>query len=251
MKQLLFTYIIYSLSVLQAGVIDHSIYDQLLRKHVNSLGQVHYHGFKTDEEKLDKYLTLLAKVKNDSVSNSGLKALYINAYNAFTIKLILNHLGSIKSIRDIDNPWDSEVWTIAGETMSLNEIEHRILREKLKEPRIHFAIVCASVGCPKLWNHAYTADRIDQQLNDAAKRFIHSEKFVKLEVQKGWFGKTKIVLRISRIFDWFKKDFINDAGSVPEFILNYAPEVMRKRISANLNQVEIEYLDYDWSLNDQ
>lgn len=216
---------------------DHSLFNSLLNKHVKE-GNVDYQGFILDSGVLDNYLTLLGTASVIHFSREEKLAFYINAYNAFTIKLIIQNWGKIKSIKEINKPWEKKAWFVAGSLLSLNDIEHTILRGQLQEPRIHFAIVCASIGCPQLSSRAYTAKNIDLELDDAAKRFMQSSKYVRLEGSK---------LYLSKIFQWFSSDFERNQGSVTKFVTNYVTEEMRAKILSK--KVMIRYLDYDWNLN--
>lgn len=141
----------------------HQLWDGLLQKNVSNYGVVDYKQFKKDYKKLRDYIEKLSLIRADNNfmarSKSEKLAYWINAYNALTIDLILRHY-PVKSIKDINNPWKQRLWTLGGTPIDLDEIEHQILR-KMNEPRIHFAIVCASVSCPKLQNQAYTASNIE------------------------------------------------------------------------------------------
>ena len=157
MKELTFSFIILFVMcfVLTAGGTPglHATWDKLLHKYVKD-GRVDYNGFSRDIKVLDGYLEKLEKEDTSGYSPEEKLAFWINAYNAFTVKLILNHY-PIKSIRKISNPWGQRIWKAAGQILSLDYIEHKILRREFKEPRIHFAIVCASIGCPDLQNAAF------------------------------------------------------------------------------------------------
>jgi len=164
--------------------------------------------------------------------------------------LILRHLGSIKSIRDISKPWDTKEWQLAGETLSLNEVEHKKLREELREPRIHFSIVCASIGCPDLAGRAYTAGNIDAELDAAARTFMRSRKHVRTITSSGLLGGTTYTLELSRIFKWLKGDF-TDGGkaAVSDFVVKYTDQTTTVFIKEHGGRLKISYLDYDWDLN--
>ncbi|MEO8734069.1 MAG: DUF547 domain-containing protein, partial [Flavobacteriales bacterium] len=159
------------------------------------------------------------------------KAFWINAYNAFTVKLIVDHPG-VKSIKDITDPWKTAFISIGGQKMDLDHIENVELRENLTDPRIHFAIVCASRSCPMLWDHAYTASGLDKQLDAAAKRFINDPTRNSITAKS---------VRISKVFDWFNGDFTKGQTLIA-FIDRYAAQPIPA-------DAVISYLDYDWSLN--
>ena len=173
--------------------------------------------------------------------------LFLNAYNAFTLKLILNNYGKIKSITELDKPWDKEKWNVAGDMLSLNEIEHERLRKDFSEPRIHFAIVCASIGCPDLWEHAYSEDEIYSELNKATKKFVKSPKHVLIKSTDDGH-----VLYINQIFNWFGEDFKTDKYvSVLGFIEKHANKDTKEFIEQHGSELTVKYLEYDWNLNEK
>ena len=217
----------------QTHKVDHSIWDQLLKNYVADNGKVNYKGFKQDAKLLNDYIDYLAtKIPSENWSKQEKLAYFINVYNANTIKLIIDNYPT-KSIKDIKNPWSKNRIKIGEEDFSLEDIEHKILR-KMNEPRIHFAINCASASCPKLLNMAYTADNIETLLEKATKDFISD------------FDKNKISkenVQLSKIFDWYKKDFTKN-GSLIDYINQYS----KVKIDSD---AKIFYLEYDWNLNEQ
>ena len=219
---------------------DHSIYAALLEKYVKK-GQVDYRGFKTEEEKLDQYLKLLEKTDSDNLSGNEQFAFYINAYNAWTIKLILSGYPGVKSIKDLGNifksPWKKKICRIDGEVITLDDIEHKILRPRFKDPRVHFAINCAALSCPPLISEPYRGDTLNRQLDHSARAFINNPQRNYLEDN---------TLYISKIFKWFPEDFKND---VIGFLIKYAKEDLKKELESKRSKIKIKYLDYDWSLN--
>ncbi len=211
--------------------VDHTLWNTLLSKYVTKKGHVNYEGFKTDEDKLQDYLNVLkTHAPSESWTKNEKLAYWINAYNAFTVKLILDNY-PVKSIKDIKNPWDQEFIVIANKTYSLGDIEHKILR-KMDEPRIHFAINCASYSCPNLLNQAYIAETLEAQLDVAAHRFVN-------DTSKNTISKDAV--EISKIFDWFSSDF-KSYGSIIDFLNNYST------IKINKN-AKVKYKDYNWNLN--
>jgi hypothetical protein len=218
---------------------DHSIYRALLKKHVGS-GVVDYQGFKQEEDKLDQYLKILDETDIEALASEEQLALYINAYNAYTIKLILNHY-PVSSIKDVGGwlktPWKIRFCRVGGKTLTLDEIEHDILRPRFKDPRVHFAVNCASKSCPPLISEPYEGPILNQQLDSNARNFINNPKENRLE------GNT---LYVSKIFKWFEDDF---KGDVIGFFLTYAGGDLKDRLLARKDHVKIKYLDYDWSLN--
>lgn len=213
-----------------------SIFSNLLEKHVSTEGFVNYDAFKADEAQLDNYLSHLESTTPDnSWSENQLKAFWINAYNAYTIKLILENY-PLKSIMDIKKDgktaWKIPFAKVGGETYTLDEIEHTILRKKYFDPRIHVGVNCASISCPKILNKAFTAVNIDSELEELMKEFVNDSSRNKL-------GKKKV--QISSIFDWFKDDFTKN-GSVIDYLNKYANTAINPK-------AKISYLKYDWRLN--
>lgn len=212
-------------------VLDHSVWNNLLQKHVSKNGMVDYKGFKSDRAKLDNYLKMLSSQEpTKDWSNNELLAYYINLYNAYTVDLILRNY-PVKSIKDISSPWTKEFIKVGDTEISLGGIENSILR-KMNEPRIHFAINCASISCPKLLNEAYTAAEIEEQLERVTREFINSDKN---EISEN-------SAKLSSIFDWYKKDFKED-GSVIDYINKYSETRIKPGAS-------ISYKEYDWNLNE-
>lgn len=225
---------------LAAGQVDNRMYASLLKEHV-SKSRVNYDGFKKDEPVLDDYLALLGDIDVKSLSKNDLFAFYINAYNAFTIKLILTKYPKINSIKEVgsffSNPWNKEFISLKGKTVSLDYIEHKILRPQFKDPRVHFAINCASRSCPQLRNEPFEGDTLENQLDDQARIFINDTKhnFIKDNT-----------FYISKIFKWFKEDFSDNPLM---FIRRYASRDLTLRLNTPGQEIKISYLDYDWSLN--
>ena len=221
-------------------VVDHSIYGELLRKHVKN-GFVNYQGFKNEEGKLDSYLKVLETADTKKLSRNEQFAFYINAYNAWTIKLILSDYPGVESIKDLGSilksPWKKELCRIDGDVITLDHIEHRILRPRFEDPRVHFAVNCASKSCPPLISEPYLGNTLDQQLDDSVRGFINDAKHNRFE------GDT---LYASKIFKWFAEDF---SGDIYGFFLKYAEKDLKRDLGAEKDSVKIKYLDYDWSLN--
>lgn len=215
-----------------AEAFDHSIFNNLLHKHVSKQGNVNYKGFKSDRTALRNYISSLGEnMPNESWTKEDKLAYWINAYNALTIDLILRN-PSVKSIKDIKDPWDRRLWKLGDKWYNLNQIEHDILR-KMNEPRIHFAIVCASVSCPKLQNTAFTSSDLDTQLTNATKEFLSDSS-------KNDLSKNSI--KLSKIFKWFGKDFKQNQSLV-DFLNKYSDIDISQNASKS-------YMDYNWNLND-
>ena len=222
------------------STLDHNLYATLLEKYVKQ-GQVDYRGFKTDEAKLDQYLKVLEKTDSAKLAPNDQFAFYINAYNAWTIKLILNGYPGIKSIKDLGSflksPWKKKICRLDGDIITLDDIEHSILRPRFKDPRVHFAINCAAFSCPPLIAEPYRGSTLDRQLDDSAKNFINNPQSNFLK------GDT---LYVSKIFKWFAEDFNND---IIGFFSKYAEKELKKELEAKGDQIKINYLHYDWFLN--
>jgi hypothetical protein len=220
--------------------VSHGLFSELLHQYVAD-GKVNYAGFKSEEAKLDRYLDRLQKVDPNALSRNEQFAFYINVYNAWTIKLILTKYPGIDSIKELGvfntGPWKKQVVRLNGETVSLDHIEHDILRPRFKDPRVHFAINCAALSCPPLRSEPFVAEKLDQQLDDATRAFINNPASYRLE------GRN---LHVSRIFKWFSEDFNDDPLS---FYLKYANPELKNKLENSPGKINIEYLEYDWSLN--
>lgn len=221
---------------------DHEVWDELLQKHIDEKGFVKYNGFISDSLQLNLYLDQLQKHPPDKQSwtTEEQLAYWINAYNAFTIKLIIDNypLESIKDIGSgiqipfVSSPWDIKFIKIGGKKLDLNNIEHSILRKEFDEPRIHFAVNCASFSCPKLRGEAFVASKLDMQLDEQARDFIN-------DLERNAISKDQV--QVSKIFSWFKGDFTK-AGSLREYLNQYSRVKIREK-------TKIKFMDYDWSLN--
>ena len=209
----------------------HQIWNELLEKNVYK-GNVNYKGFVSEKDKLQKYLDALSKeAPKRNWSKDEKLAYWINAYNAFTIKLIIDNYPT-KSIKDlggaiykVNTPWDIKFIEIEGKKYDLNNIEHNILRKEFDEPRIHFAINCASVSCPNLRNEAYVANKLEKQLEEQTYSFINDSSKNKITSEKA---------ELSKIFSWFKGDFTKN-GSLEDFINKYAKvKITSQKISLRI-----------------
>ncbi len=212
--------------------LNHSTWNLLLKKYVSDQGKVDYLGFKKDLTELNAYLEWLSNsIPLETWSKDQKMAFWINAYNALTIQLIVDRY-PISSIKDIFNPWNIKVITIANKSLSLNNIEHDILR-KMGDPRIHFGIVCASISCPKLQNEAFSTQNINRLLNKASKEFL-------ADTTKN--NITTNSVELSKIFKWFAKDFKQE-GSLIDFLNRYSDITIA-------SDSKISFKDYNWGLND-
>jgi len=233
-----------SMITLTAAPVDHSIFDRLLKKHVNEKGLVNYKAFKSDEKELKKYLDMISSnPPTDKWSKNDQMAYWINAYNAFTIQLILKYypVASIKDIGSkiqipfVNTPWASKFFKIGGEEMSLDNIEHGILRKKFDEPRIHFGLVCAARSCPRLRNEVYEGSRLIAQLDDQGTDFLNNPAKNAITPKKA---------SLSKYFDWYKGDWNDHNKSVEYWVNQYSKTKINK-------DTQISFLDYNWALNEQ
>ncbi len=238
---LIINYLLVTLITFAQQAPPHQQWDRLLNKHVNSSGMVNYKGFQKDKAALDAYLKILSdNAPQSGWSENDQKAYWINAYNAFTVSLILQKY-PVKSIKDIagkiykiNTPWDIKFINIGGKKYDLNNIEHGILRKKYDDARIHFALVCASISCPKLQQSAYTGSALNAQLDAAGKEFLNDNSKNKITTGKA---------QLSKYFSWYKGDFKQN-GSLVDFINKYSTTKIN-------SSTKIDYLDYDWNLNEQ
>jgi len=219
----------------------HSEWTQLLSKYVHE-GKVNYQGFLEEKALLEQYLSELASPTQQEFrrwSKEEQLAFWINAYNAFTVKTILDHY-PLPSIKKIPGVWDRFAFNAAGQRVTLNQIEHFILRAEFKEPRIHMAIVCASRGCPPLRNEAYMASRLNGQLDDNAVQFFK-------DLLKAQWNPKKDTLMLSPIFSWFHEDF-GSPRDLLLFVKKYLPTEIAHQIEEE--KTHVRWLSYDWSLNE-
>ncbi|HHH50600.1 MAG TPA: DUF547 domain-containing protein [Saprospiraceae bacterium] len=211
---------------------SHSSWDALLKKNVTSSGKVNYKGFKADLPKLRAYLKLLAKnpVQADWSKNKKM-AYWINAYNAYTVKLILDNYPTA-SITKLEGgkPWDKKWIKLNGKTYSLNNIENDILRPQFKDARIHFAVNCAAKSCPPILNRAWTVNNLNSNFEKRAKQFINDTKYNQIAADK---------IKVSKIFEWYASDFGN--------LINFLNKYSNTKINSD---AKVEYLDYNWNLNE-
>lgn len=220
---------------------DHAPFDKLLKEFVDERGLVDYAGLKKRSDALDAYLQTIADAKADSLTGDEYLAFLINAYNAYTLKLIIQHY-PIDSIRSIDEPWKGPEWNVAGKMLTLDALEHEQIRVQFDEPRIHFALVCAAIGCPILRREAYTAEKLEAQLADQM-RYSHTHD--------RWFrfDAANDVVHLTKLYDWYGGDFLKHADSVLAYVARYSPELKKRLERKGLPR--IEWIEYDWSLNDQ
>jgi hypothetical protein len=239
---------------------DHSVFDALLKKHVlliegGKATKVNYANFAKDRAQLKSYLDALSKVsaadykgwpKNEQL------AFLINAYNAYTIELILTKYPDLKSIKELgstlSSPWKKKFFTLLGEEKHLDDIEHGMIRAEgvFNEPRIHFVVNCASIGCPALRNEAITADKLEAQLEDSTKKFLSDRSRNRMNGD---------AVQLSKIFDWYGKDFSRGwkgYNSLNQFLAKYANSLADNPADQSTlasGKLKTTFLDYDWALN--
>lgn len=228
----------------------HQSFTDLLKKYVIN-GLVDYKNLKNDNQ-LDNYLSQLSDTNPDKLNRNEKLAFWINAYNAFTLKVVSDNY-PINSITDLHTGgkiigyligktvWDKQFITINNKKYALNDIEHKILR-KMNEPRIHFAVVCASISCPELRAEAFEADKIEAQLQEQTAKFLNDKT-------RNHYDLKNREAYISEIFNWFGEDFGKSDENILKFIANYVPENISKDIKSNLSNWSISFNDYDWDLN--
>ena len=230
-----------------AAGFDHSRFDQVLKTYVNNQGLVDYNGIAGDQS-FKMYMESLKSAQLDSMSRDGQLAFWINAYNAITIDKVIKWKPK-KSARETFVPgvWTSTKFfttrehTVAGKSLSQDDIEHEILRKHFKDPRIHFAIICASSSCPRLPRFAYTDENVQAKLEEETRKYVNSDRGTQIDSAKN-------TLYLSKLFDWFSGDFESKAGSVLDFLKRYLNEKTLAFLEENPN---IKYIHYDWSLNAQ
>lgn len=240
------------LFLLPAFASDYSSWQKFLNLYLKD-GLVNYSAVQANSDLFNNVISQLENLKKEEYDRwpqDEKKAFWINAYNIEAIKLVLDHyplkrsLGlqalryPANSIQQIPDVWNQAVLTILGKKVSLNYIENEILRKEFQDPRIHFAIVCASLGCPVLRDEPCVFDQLDSQLSDRVSKFIQDPKKVRYDSRNN-------TLYVSPIFKWFKEDF-EKAGGVVAFVKKYMPSDIKLSDDA-----KIQWLDYDWSLNEQ
>ena len=225
---------------------NHPAFNMLLKTHVTESGLVDYKAIKASPSELNNYLDLLSKVSENTFntfSENQRLSFFINLYNASTIKLIIDHY-PVKRIKDIGgligSPWDIKSVNLHGKQISLNNLEHDIVRKRFEEPRIHFALVCAAIGCPILKNEAFISSKLNEQLEEQTKAFL-SDK------EKNSYSSSNKTLHISPIFKWYREDFEKNGSHLVTYLTPYYSTLA----GMNHRDVRVKFTDYDWSLNEQ
>lgn len=249
---------------------QHGLFDQVLRKYVAN-GLVDYAALRNDREALDRYLQSLAEVRPKdyaSWTRQQKLAFWINAYNAYTLRVVVDHYPIERfwladplrdypesSIRQIFGVWKLRWWPAMSGRYTLDRMEHKILRKQLVEPRIHFVLVCASQGCPLLESRAFDAEHLEQRLDEAAVNYLYRDRKVQID-------RAQNAVRLPQVFNWFAEDFTPDARSAVFFarypraavgpltwVYRYATAEDREFLQQG--NFELTYLEYDWGLNDR
>lgn len=243
---------------LQANTFDHNHtqWTSLLERHVTWIRQggaseVDYPGLKKDQAELENYLSALSSVSlqqyGDWSSDQRL-AFLINAYNAFTVKLVVDHY-PVKSIKEIgglfSTPWKQAFIPLLGQTLTLDQIEQSLIREPgvFDEPRIHFAVNCASIGCPALRTEAFVASKLNAQLEDSQRRFL-------MDRNRNIFDPSSNSFQVSKIFQWYGDDFAKHWGSLEAYLQQHAALIAAAEFLPKAERTgKVKFIDYDWSLN--
>jgi hypothetical protein len=228
-----------------AETFEHSKFDQIVKQYVDEKGLVDYNRISKDP-RFREYMEALKTAKAGEMSENGRLAFWLNAYNAVTIDKVIQWRPK-KSVREtlVPGVWTSTTFfttrdhIVAGKRLSQDDIENEILRKKLKEPRIHFAIVCASSSCPPLARFAFTEENVQAQLEEETRKYINSSRGTRVDHAEN-------ALYLSKIFDWFASDFKFKSGSVIEFI---KPYLARDTLAFLERNPKISYIHYDWALN--
>ena len=245
----------------KAQAVDHNIWNVLLQKHVQVINsgngtQVDYAGIAKEQEILQQYLQQMSSIpvtEFDNWPKTKQLAFLINAYNAWTVSLILTKYPALSTIKDLGSffqtPWKKKFIPLLGEERSLDDIEHNLIRGsgRYNDPRIHFAVNCASIGCPALRAEAYRGEHLENQLEDAARNFLQDHQRNRYE---------NATLKISSLFKWYKKDFAQGwrgAKTLDQFLALYhdSLQIPANQLARLKNgDINIVYLEYDWHLND-
>jgi hypothetical protein len=248
----LFLFFIINISNVFAFDHSHEKFNLLLQAHVkfkNKQSFINYLKIKENPANLESYLKSLSSVSKkefNKFSKDQQLAFLINAYNAFTIKIILNHY-PLKSIKDIGslftNTWKIKFFTLLEEKSHLDNIEHNLIRKQFNEPRIHFAVNCASIGCPSLQKKAFTANNLNNLLESATKNFLSN-------TTKNKFKKEQKEIKLSKIFKWYGGDFKKKFGSVEKFVAKYLTSNSNDQQNIKNEKFSMTWTEYDWKLNE-
>lgn len=228
----------------EGTAFSHNLFDQVLQEHVDETGQVNYTKLKANPERLEAYLDLLAAARPTEWSYNAQLTFWINAYNALIIKGVIDHYPttSVRKVKWFKGFFSRLKFQVAGKTYTPNQIEHGILRQEFVDPRVHFALVCASRSCPPLGNRAFSAETIEEDLETVTFNFIQNPEQVSID-------RSKRLVYLSKIFKWYDDDFREGYDGVADFLADYLPLENTEFLSST--DVKFRYLNYDWTLNDQ
>lgn len=222
--------------------ISHDLFTQVLQEHVHK-GRIDYAKLKANPETFEKYLDQLATAEPDKMAYNEQMSFWINAYNALVIKGVIDHypIKSVKKVKWFNGFFSRLKFQVAGETYSLDNIEHDIIRKEFVDPRIHFALICASIGCPLIENTSFQPETVEERLDSVTLKFVTNPEKVRLD-------RDKRRVYLSKIFKWYKKDFTEGYEGVADFLSDYLSPEDAEFVAAK--DVKFHYLDYDWNLND-
>lgn len=253
MKTVFYFFLIICMNGVAFAQEAHQLFTEVLQEYVHA-GKVNYRDLCKDP-RLDSYLEQLSDTNPDTIATrEDQLAFWINAYNAFTIKAICEKY-PVKSINELHfgglyigtllkkTVWDKQFIVIHGEQMSLNHIEHEIVRPLFHDPRAHFALVCASVSCPPLRSEAFEGAKLNEQLEDQGRVFFS-------ETYKNYFDAERKEAHLSKILDWYAKDFGEDDAAVLRFVARFLPADLAGQILSDPQAWRVRYTDYDWNLNE-
>lgn len=246
-----------ALSVAPTQPFSYEDYAAVLKEYVNERGQVDYELLKENRQKLDQFNAAIGTLSPNTYASWTEQekiAFLINAYNSLTLEAIIDNYPT-KSIRDIPGVWDRKKFKVMGQEMTLDNIEHQILRKEFNEPRVHMALVCASIGCPPLKTEPFVGEKLDEQLDAQARVYLSSPQNFRID-------RNPKRVYVSSIFKWFGEDFEKSYGKEQNFeklngketaFLNFISQYLSPDDRDYLTQggYRVSYLDYDWSLNDQ
>ncbi len=236
-------FIMFAQQAWAAPKVDNRLYAELLSKHTKD-GLVNYASFKTEHPKLKEYLTYLAGINPDELGRDDAYAYYINLYNAATIDLILENYPGIDSIKDIGgffgSPWKIEFITLKGKKVHLDHVEHEVIRPTYKDPRVHFAVNCASLGCPPLNGQPFEGETLDATLDELTRRNMADPAHTRLEGDD---------LYVSKVFDWFGGDWGKKEDRIA-FVRKYSSPEQAAKIDQVGSRLDLKYSEWDWTLND-
>lgn len=222
----------------ESPAFDHSVFQKILEANVDADGWVDYTAIKADVASLDTYLDGIKKADISALDSNEQLAFLINSYNAFTLKLIVENY-PLNSINDIaaNDRWDAVRWNLGGRIVSLNQLEHELIRPNFAEPRIHFALVCAAIGCPPLRQEVFTGKDLESQLADQTT-YVHNHGT--------WFAHNKSAnsVQLTKLYSWYGDDFVKSSGSVLKFISENSTQL------EGVTNPSVSWLEYDWTLND-